>query len=168
MRAIFVLAISRALILSVLILPVFINAQSSYEEEFQKNYEINITKERINDIYIPIDIDDAMIELDRLSTAEGRNKMIEASEEVIKSRLIYGLGKWMILNWNFYEGSRLSHVLKQKGISYPHDMASFLLVTYYRHLKGLPLEIEGRAKVIHKKRKAAHMADNARRITVKG
>jgi hypothetical protein len=46
----------------------------------------------------------------------------------------------MIVNWNFYEGSRLSHYLKQMGLSYPEDMANFLIVCFHRHLNGKDLD----------------------------
>ena len=130
-------------------------AQDSFEKEFDEQYQQNITAETLNGVYIPADLDDVIKELNRLSTPEGRSKMASGTEQVVKERLIHGLGKWMLVNWNLFEGSRISHFLKGLGISHPDDMVEFMIVTYYRHLNQLPQEIEMRAKEMqerHKKR----------------
>ena len=128
-------------------------AQASYEEAFEKQYEENIKLERINDVYIPIDIHDAFKQLDQISTPEGREKLIAGEEDVVADRLIFGLGKWIQLNWNLFEGSRFSHSLKQMGVSHPDDQARFTIISYYRYLKGDPLELESRAEKIFNQRK---------------
>jgi hypothetical protein len=119
------------------------------EEEYNIQYERNIRKTRINRVYIPRDIKDAFNELKRLSPPEATAKFKKADEEIIKSRLHFGLGRWIIENWNFYGGSRISHLLKGMGISFPDDMAQFLIVSYHRHLNDRPLELEDRAKSYH-------------------
>lgn len=127
--------------------------QDKFELDYEEEYAKNITLEKINGVYIPVDVSDALTELDRLSSPEGRQLLMAGKEEDIANTLIYGLGKWMIVNWNFYNGSRLSHDLKQRGVTLPDDMALYLIVTYYRHLKGLPLQLEERAQEIYEKRK---------------
>ena len=127
--------------------------QDDYVAEQKRKYEENILKEEINGVYIPINIDDAMMQLDEIANEESRAKVIGADEELVVERLNRGLGKWMISKWNFYEGSRLSHHLKQLGVSLPNDMSSFLIRTYYRQLNGLPLQIEERAAAIYDLRK---------------
>ncbi len=139
--------------LIIMLLFASLSAQSDYEANFEKLYAENITKEKINGIYIPSDVEDAMKELDRLSSPEGRKLLVGGKEEDIDKTLIFGLGKWMIVNWNFYEGSRLSHHLKQRGVTMPDDMAVYLITSYYRYLKGLPMELDERAEVIYAKRK---------------
>ena len=121
--------------------------------EQQRKYQENILKEEINGVYIPVDINDAMVQLNIIANEESRAKLIGADEEIVVERLSRGLGKWMISNWNFYEGSRLSHSLKGLGVSLPIDMASFLIRTYYLQLNELPLNIEERAAVIYEQRK---------------
>lgn len=128
-------------------------SQASFESEFDSQYAINITLKEINGVYIPKDVEDAIKELDRLSSPEGKEMFKSGKEEDIGKTLVFGLGKWMIVNWNFYEGSRISHHLKQLGISLPDDMAQYLIVTYYRYLKELPLELEQRAAAIYEMRK---------------
>ena len=127
--------------------------QDDVAAEQLRKYEENILKEEINGVYIPIDIDDAMTQLNKIANEESRAKLIGADEELVVERLNRGLGKWMISKWNFYEGSRLSHHLKQQGVSLPTDMSSFLIRTYYRQLNELPLDIEERASAIYDLRK---------------
>ena len=117
------------------------------EKDYQIQYEKNIRKSRINRVYIPANIDEVFDELNRLSPPESIAKFKGAEENVIASRLHFGLGRWMIENWNFYGGSRLSHLLKEMGISFPDDMAQFLIISYHRHLNDKPLELKERAKL---------------------
>lgn len=143
-------------------------AQNDYEDTFNRQYQQNILKEEINGVYIPKDIPDALRQLDKLSSEEGRKKLIEGDESTVGDVLIYGLGKWMIVNWNFYEGSRLSHVLKEKGVSMPDDMARYLIITYYRYLKNIPLELDERAEAIRDKRQKEQEARNKSRVVKTG
>ena len=60
-------------------------------------------------------------------------------------------------NWNFYEGSRFSHYLKEMGVSFPDDMASFVIISYHRHLNGRELELEKRSAEIAEKRRLEYL-----------
>ncbi len=149
-----------------LLFPLMSIAQTS-EEELLKTYEENIQKEYINGIYIPEDIHDALSKLDELSNDSGRAKFLEAEETVIAERLIHGLGKWITLNWNFYEGSRLCHHLKTYGLSHPEDMAAFIIVSYHRHLRKVPLELHERGKIYKEQRYREQMERIAVRKEIK-
>lgn len=136
------------------------------EAEYLKQYEENIQLEYINDIYIPVDVKDAMTQIDDLSNDKGKARLLEADEELAAERLVFGLGKWMIVNWNFYEGSRLSHVLKSYGVTLPDDMARFLIVSYHRHLRNAPLELEERGNKIFELRKQEQEKRNMQKVVV--
>lgn len=116
-----------------------IQAQNT-EEEYLKNYEVRIMQERINDVYIPKDLADAMRELDRLTDDKAASKLKTSSEDTIASKLHFSLGRWMQLHWGLEEGSRLSHYLKSNGLSFPDDMMDFLIRSWYRHINNLPLK----------------------------
>lgn len=118
----------------------------------KQNYEKNIKKEFINDIYIPKDLDEAFQELIRLSKKEGIQKFKNAKEEVVAKKLHFGLGRWIMEKWNIYDGSRYSHYLRQQGLSYPDDMARFTIISFHRHLNGKDLEVASRIKVVKEKR----------------
>jgi len=128
-----------------------ISAQS--REEVLEQYEKNIRREYLNDVYIPADIEEAIEELKQLGDAGAIDRFRSASEEQIARSLHFGLGRWMNVNWNFLEGSRYSHYLKQLGISHPDDMTEFTIVSFHRHLNQRPLEIEERARAFAQMRK---------------
>lgn len=142
-------------LVALLMVPRISSAQvDSFETVFNLQYEKNIKKERLNGVYIPRDMEDAFIELERLSDPAGIQKFRSAPEEVIERKLHFGLGKWMIVNWNLYDGSRFSHYLKEMGVSHPDDMAQFTIVSWHRHLNGKELELAERAKHYEELRKS--------------
>lgn len=151
-----------------LFLPLWIDAQALTEEAFQEQYQENIQKEYIRDIYIPSDVADAMAQIDLLSDDAGRNKLLEADEHLAADRLVMGLGKWMIVNWNFYEGSRLSHHLKGYGVTHPDDMAKFLIISYHRHLRNAPLELKQRGEAYATERKKEQEIRNKEKKVTNG
>lgn len=129
------------------------------DEEFKELYQKNIKKSRINGVYIPKDLDDAFNELNSLSTIEARNKYKSGDEDLVVSRLSRGIGQWMIVNWNFYEGSRMSHYIKGIGVTHPEDMAEFMMRVYHRHLLGKELDYQNLALQIDNKRKLERRAE---------
>ncbi len=124
----------------------------STPEEIEKQYKRNIKKSIINGVYIPTDIDDAMKELEKLSPAESLRVFKNAPEDKVARKLHFGLGRWMIYNWNFYYGSRLEHYLKKLGVEHPDDMADFLIISFHRYLNGKELDSIKLAKKFHQKR----------------
>jgi hypothetical protein len=115
-------------------------------------YQSNIRKTHLYGVYIPRNIEDAMIQLDKLSTPEACAKMSAAEEKNIGKKLRFGIGRWMEFNWNLAEGSRLSHQLRQKGLTFTDDMVEYLIILYYRHCKNIPLDADNLANSIAEKR----------------
>ncbi len=106
-------------------------------------YNSNIKKSRIHDVYIPKNLSDAHRRIQKLTPEDAIQKFIQSEDEVaVSKKLHFGIGRWMIHNWNFYEGSRFSHYLKQKGLLHPDDMAQFVLITLHRNLNEKPLNEE--------------------------
>lgn len=141
-------------------------AQIDNDSLRQAVYQENILKESINGVYIPQDIDDVFVELDKLSSPDSKQKIKEGQEDIVTERLSRGLGKWMIVHWNFYEGSRISHHLRVTGVSHPDDMASFLIISYYRYLNNLPLDIDRRAAQIKERRIKEQQERNKNRVAI--
>lgn len=109
-------------------------------EEYEKMYQSRIRLERINDVYIPLNIEDAMLELDRLTDKKTAKSLLELPEDTIASKLHFNLGRWMQINWGLEEGSRLAHNLKSRGLSFPDDMQDLIIRCWYRHLGNQPLD----------------------------
>ena len=103
-------------------------------------YNSNIKKSKLYGVYIPRDLDDALIKLMELTTPEARKPLLKADENLVAKKLHFGLGRWMEYNWNFAEGSRFSHSLKLKGINYTEDMTRFMLISFHRFVTKNPLD----------------------------
>lgn len=127
-----------------------VNGQSTPEKFVSKDslYNENIKKSKLYGVYIPRDIDDALGKLLELTTPEAREPMKNVDEEVVAKKLHFGLGRWMEYNWNFAEGSRFSHYLRQKGIIYTDDMTRFMLILFHRQVVGHPLDVDKLVKKI--------------------
>lgn len=126
------------------------------EAEFQKQYNERITKDRLNGVYIPKNLDEAMTELDKRISEESRGKMKMIPEDSICQVLHFRLGEWIMLNWGFYGGSRLSHYLKSAGVTFPDDMADFIILAYHRRLNQKPIDIKDLVTEFREKRKKEH------------
>jgi hypothetical protein len=112
------------------------------EEQYEKQYEERIKKERLNNIYIPKNLEDACAQLTKLTSVPTREKFKLIPEDSAAYYLLPTLGRWMITNWSFYEGSRMSHYLRSAGITYPEDMAALLIIAWNRNLNARPIEIK--------------------------
>lgn len=120
--------------------------------EMDSIYKANIKKTKLYGVYIPKDMEDAFMELNRLSPPESIEKLKTIDEVTMAKKLHFGLGKWIGHNWNLAEGSRYSHYLKGLGLEYADDMINFTLISYHRHLMKRPQDLAERAKAYKKKR----------------
>jgi len=149
-------------------------------EEYQARYAERIRQTHLAGVYIPADLAEALRELEKRTPAESLEAYRNAPEEVVVRKLFFGLGRWIIHNWGFYEGSRLSHSLRQQGVAHPDDMARVIMTSYHRYLNGRPLDLESqietiqtrireeeeerrkRARVLHEERRPAAPKDDQR------
>lgn len=129
------------------------------EQEYERRYQDRIKKERLNEVYIPKNLDDALAQLDKNISPEAKLKYKNIPEDSVCRFMHRRLGQWMITNWSFYEGSRLSHYLRSAGVTYPDDMADFLLLAYHQHLHGKAVNIKDQAKSFRERRKKEFEAE---------
>jgi len=144
-------------IISFLMLGGVANAQTSQEKQiakFEKEYQKRIKKQRLYGIYIPKDIGDSFAQLNRLTSQSSKQAFKNAPEEVAVRKLHFSLGRWIIHNWGFYGGSRLSHHLKGIGVTHPDEQARLLIRSYHRFLNDKPLEIKEEVNKILEAQKA--------------
>lgn len=132
---------------------------ASTEAEFEKQYQERITKDKLNGVYIPKNLDEAMIELDKRISPESQSKIKSIPEDSVCILMHNRLGQWMILNWGFYGGSRISHYLRSASITFPDDMADFLILAYHRRLNAKPIGIKELATLFKEKRKKEFEAE---------
>lgn len=131
-------------------------SQSFDTTAYLKKYQERITLSRLDDIYIPKNTEDAMKELLRLTDPEGRVKILSVPEDSIASKLHFGLGRWMLINWGFEEGSRISHYYKENGVSNFDDMQDLLIRSFYRTLAQKPIKEKELFNFYISKRKKEH------------
>ena len=131
----------------------FAQVQPTAEEAYQKKYNKRIKKEYIYGVYIPKDLADAFVQLNRLTDQKSKTIFKNMPEELAAKKLHFSLGRWMIYNWGFYEGSRLSDYIKKLGITHPDDMASFIITSYHRNLHKKKLDIKTQIEFYKNKRK---------------
>lgn len=112
------------------------------QKEHERIYNENIKLTKLNGVFIPGTLKEAFRRIKKLTPPDALDKFKAGQEEVVCPKIHYGIGRWMIENWNFYNGSRFSHYLKKKGILHPDDMAQFVLRTFHRHLNDLELNEE--------------------------
>ena len=142
------------MIFSFLIMTGALTAQSGEVAKFEKEYQKRITKQRLFGVYIPKDIGDSFSQLNRLTSQSSKQVFKNAPEEVAVKKLHFSLGRWIIHNWGFYGGSRLSHHLKELGVTHPDEQARLIIRSYHRYLTKKPLQIEQEVKKILEAQKA--------------
>ncbi|GIV32138.1 MAG: hypothetical protein KatS3mg030_440 [Saprospiraceae bacterium] len=123
-----------------------VGAQQTDSEEAK--YEWRIRQEVLYGVYIPRDLNDALVQLHKLTDAASKAKFKAMSEDDAVHKLFFSLGRWMTHNWSLYEGSRLSVSLQQMGIHHPDDMVRVMIRLFHRSLNGKPLEIEALLKQV--------------------
>ncbi len=121
-------------------------------------YQSQVNKSRIDGVYIPKDINEAMSELDRLSPPNSVSKLKAIDEETMAKKLHFGLGRWMIVNWQLNLGSRFLKYLTDLGLRGEDEMTKFLLISYNRHIKKTPIMEKELATTFVKNRELAYRA----------
>ncbi len=156
-----ILSMNKLLIFILFLLPYTTFAQGSAkqyepagtEEEFQKDYEERIKKERLMGRYIPKDMNDAFAVINTMIEDKDKDKFKNLNEQDALRKLYFSFHRWIIVNWGFEGGSRFSHYLKNIGLSHPEDMATFVVITYHRKLNNKDLGVKDLAIKLKEDRK---------------
>lgn len=128
------------------------SAPPATRQQWEAEYQRRIKLESINGVYIPKDIDDALLTLNGLIDKSSKEKFRSMPEADAAHKLHFSFGRWMIVNWGLYEGSRLSHYFRiNLKISHPDDIARFLIILYHRSLNRRPLEVPALIAQFHEK-----------------
>lgn len=92
-------------------------------------------------VYIPVDVDDCIRELNRILPAALIEK-VRKSEEHDLAKHQFGLGMWMRNCWGLWlEESRLRHYFIELGIPEADDMSGIILACYWDSLNGKPIDV---------------------------
>lgn len=115
-------------------------------------YQKRIRKSRIDGVYIPKDLYDTFTQFDRLMGPETQQQFKVLPEEQAGKK--FHLIMWICNNWGLYEGSRLSHYLREMGISHPEAQAHFLITAYHRKLNKKDLGLKETVQFYKEKNEA--------------
>ena len=122
------------------------------EKEYQRQYQERIKKDRLFGIYIPKNLDDALVQLDKLLPPKKQAEIMFMPEDSVCRVLHNSLGRRIVDNWGFYGGSRFSHYLKSAGVTFPDDMADLVMLAYHRKINAKPIDLKGLIKFFEDKR----------------
>jgi hypothetical protein len=146
-----------SLTLMILNLVTFAQPQSQPADnlkQYQENYKWRIEQSTLAGQYIPKDLPDAISELNKLTEESSRDKFKALTESEAEHKLYFSLGRWVATNWGFYEGSRLSHYIKEVGITFPEDQAIALIIAWHRTLNKKEINFkEIRDRLVEKRKK---------------
>jgi hypothetical protein len=114
-----------------------INKYKLKQEEEKKVHEQKLQKDTINGVYIPKNLEDCFIQLDKLLSDEDKQYIKQLKDRKETIELHFGLGTWIRNNWGVWGGSRLQkYMLDRENVGHPDGMSAIILEFYYDWLNG--------------------------------
>jgi len=99
--------------------------------------------------YKPKNLDEAIIQLDRVLHDTIKTQIYEMSENDFLSNAHMSTGLWIRNNWGLWKGKELAKYFNKLKIYHPDDMSGIILRCYYRHLHDRPYELENQITFYH-------------------
>jgi hypothetical protein len=100
----------------------------------------NLVADSIDRVYIPRDLRDSFVQLDRMLSETDKQELKHPDAESGLARFHFGLGLWMRNNWQLWGGSRLQQYFVRLGITHPDNMSGTILGAYSDYLNGKVLD----------------------------
>ena len=106
------------------------------EIEAQRAYEERLTKDSLNGVYIPQNMEECFIELDSLLKTKDKVEMksLPSKDDMILYH--HGLGTSLRNSWGLWGGSRLQKYFNSRGVYHPDSMSAIILEYYHDWLNG--------------------------------
>lgn len=95
-----------------------------------------MTMETIDGVYIPKNMGECFIELDKLLPEIDKKEMLALAQRSDMILYHHGLGTWIRNNWGLWAGSRLQKYFTDKGLRHPDDISGVILDYYHDWLNG--------------------------------
>lgn len=117
------------------------------KENRLEEYKKRLTLEKIDDIYIPKNLYECLIELDKILNYDSKNQLKESKDTWEFNSHMGGLGMWIRNNWGINGGSRLSKYFHNRNVGtkrgFGNDEISGIIIDeYVKWLKGNKLSWE--------------------------
>lgn len=101
------------------------------QDKRAREYQLRIEMDSINGVYIPKDIEDCCVQLDKIISEKDKEYIKGLSKKDDTIDLHFSLGMWIRNNWGLWGGSRLQIYFLKKRINHPDDMSGKILEAYY-------------------------------------
>ena len=95
-----------------------------------------MTLENINGVYIPKDLGECFMELDKMLPEIDRKEMAALTDKSEMIRYHMGLGMRLRNIWGLWGGSRLQKYFTDRRVTHPDDMSGIILDYYFNWLHG--------------------------------
>ena len=124
---------------TIIIVALLLCVSAAAQEKVSSQRDYQYLVDRINGIYIPKDIDEAIDSLDVIISPEDKRYITDSlSLEDFGARCHHGLGMWIRNNWGLWGGSRLQRYFLDKNVTHPDGMSDVILKAYYKKkIQGL-------------------------------
>ncbi|TPN82814.1 DUF6794 domain-containing protein [Aquimarina algicola] len=128
----------------------YLNKQDTPHKELLKQYR---SKQKVIDarektrfitdtlfgVYIPKDIEDCLVQLDKVLGDATQQKAVDWSENNFVSTAYLSIGYRIRNRWQITNGSRLSKYFSKLGVRDPEEVTSIIFTSYSRYKKGKPI-----------------------------
>lgn len=88
--------------------------------------------------YIPRDLEEAVLALDKLISEEEKDELCKMGEDEFLAATHLGIGMYLRNEWGLWKKSELWKYFRRRGIFHPDDMSGEILKSYYKFLCQRP------------------------------
>lgn len=97
------------------------------------------------EIYIPVDLDDAIKHLNNIIDEDGINYIKNTQSDQTYGH--FGIGRWVRNNWGLWtKDSKLYEWFNNLGLEHPDDMSGIILDAFRAKLKNENFDLEANVK----------------------
>ena len=106
------------------------------QKKDNEEYLAKVQKDTLNGVYIPKDLKDCFVQLDKILSEKDRTniKNLKNKQETIQYH--HGLGMSLRNSWGLWGGSRLQKYFLDKKVNHPDGMSSLILEYYFDWLNN--------------------------------
>ncbi len=105
-------------------------------EQQKMIHQKNLVADSIDGIYIPKNIKDCFLDLDRTLLTKDIETIKNLKDRNETIMYHHGFGTWLRNNWGLWGGSRLQTYFIERGVRHPDSMSSKILEFYYDWLNN--------------------------------
>ena len=133
---------NKTITLIIVALLLCVSSAAQENVSYQKDYRYLV--DRINGIYIPKDINEAIESLDTILITEDKCYIADSlSLDEFRIQFHHNLGMWIRNYWGLWGGSRLQRYLLDRNVIHPDDMSDNILKAYYKKkIQGLDFSVD--------------------------